>query len=232
MTRVRPVQIAIDGPVASGKSTVARLLAQALGCTFLDTGALYRAVAFAALEHGIAPDDEAAIVKMLDAGLPEIVLDASSPLGYRIRMHGRTLAEELFTPEVSRAVSPIAAMRSVRFKLLGVQRDFADERDVIMAGRDIGSVVLPNAEFKFFLTASVDSRVRRRLAELRAKGVDVDPQSLRAEIERRDARDKSRPVSPLVKVADAVEIDTSDMTVAEVVRELERRVRQKMKQTP
>jgi cytidylate kinase len=120
----------------------------------------------------------------------------------------------------------------VRFKLLGVQRDFADERDVIMAGRDIGSVVLPNAEFKFFLTASVDSRVRRRLAELRANGVDVDPETLRAEIERRDARDKSRPVSPLVKVADAVEIDTSDMTVAEVVRELERRVREKMKQPP
>ena len=221
----RPVQIAIDGPVASGKSTVARLLAIRLNCIFLDTGALYRAVALAALERGVDPHDESAVAAMLGGALPFIGPDPSDPLGYRIRIDGRLVSAELFSPEVSRAVSPIAAMPAVRSPLLGVQRDFADDREIIMAGRDIGSVVLPDAAIKFFLTASVESRVERRLAELHAQGIGISREELRREIEQRDARDKTRPVSPLVKVADAIEIDTSGMTVDQVVDEVERRVR-------
>ena len=227
----RPLQIAIDGPVASGKSTVARSLAGRLRCIFLDTGALYRAVAFAALQRGIDPNDEAAVASMLSGALPRIEPDPANQLGYRISIDGCDVAEELFSPQVSRAVSPIAAMPMVRARLLGVQREFADERAIIMAGRDIGSVVLPAAEIKFFLTASVESRVERRLAELHAQGIPIERDALRREIEQRDARDKSRPVSPLVKVADAIEIDTSGMTVEEVVAELERLVRERARAT-
>lgn len=227
IVRTRPLQVAIDGPVASGKSTVARLLAQRLGCIFLDTGALYRAVALLALERGLDAHDENAIAALLDDSEPQIAPDASAALGYRIRIDGRAVADELFSADVSRAVSPIAAMAPVRKRLLGVQRDFADERDIIMAGRDIGSVVLPNAEIKFYLTASVESRVARRYAELRSKNIDIDRDALHREIEQRDERDRSRPISPLVKTPDAMEIDTSHMSVREVVAELERRVRER-----
>lgn len=220
-----PLQIAIDGPVASGKSTVARLLAHRLRCAFLDTGALYRAVAAQAIRQGIPPDDEAKINDVMDAGLPEIVADPASRLGYEIKINHAVITPELFAADVSRAVSAVAAMPSVRRRLLAVQRDFADARDVIMAGRDIGSVVLPGASVKFFLTASLDSRVDRRLEELRSHGARIERETLRAELIRRDERDRGRPVSPLVKVADAIEIDTSEMTVEEVVDRLERLVR-------
>jgi len=222
MSAAGPLQIAIDGPVASGKSTVARLLALRIGCLFLDTGALYRAVALSALEHGVTPDDEAAVSELLEAEPPEISADAAAELGYRLRIGGRSVAGELFAPAVSRAVSAVAAMPLVRKRLLTVQRDFAGDRTVIMAGRDIGSVVLPDASLKFFLTASLDSRVDRRFAELRTLGVEIDRQTLRDEIERRDERDRHRAASPLVKVPDAIEIDTSLMSVDQVVGELQR----------
>jgi len=222
-----PLQIAIDGPVASGKSTVARLLARRIGCIFLDTGALYRAVALSALEHGVPHDDEPSVAALLDDDVPGIAVDATTKLGYSIRVNGRCVTEELFAPDVSRAVSAIAALPAVRKRLLAVQRDFADERDVIMAGRDIGSVVLPDAALKFFLTATIASRVDRRLAELRSAGVPIERLALREEIERRDERDRRRAVSPLVKVPDAIEIDTSNLTVDQVVDELYRIVRAK-----
>jgi cytidylate kinase len=137
----------------------------------------------------------------------------------------KTVFDELFKPEVSRAVSSIAAMRAVRERLVPVQRRFADERDVVMAGRDIGTVILPKATVKFFLTASLDARTDRRLAELREQGIQIERAQLRAEIERRDQRDSDRAASPLVRAADAVEIDTSPLSVDEVVDELERRVK-------
>jgi cytidylate kinase len=215
-----PLHIAIDGPVASGKSTVARLLALKLHCFFLDTGALYRAVALIALRRGVAPDDEAAVGGLVEQLDLQTAPDAADPLGYSVVADGVHLGSELFAPEVSRAVSPVAAMRRVRARLIGTQREFAEGRDVIMAGRDIGSAVLPTARFKFYLTASVDARVDRRLAELRAVGNLTSREQLRADIERRDARDTTRSASPLVKAADAIEIDTSDMSVEDVVEKL------------
>lgn len=220
-----PLQIAIDGPVASGKSTVARSLAQRLGGMFLDTGALYRAVAFAVLARGVAPDDEAAVGALVKSVDPQVDVDGEAGLGYRITISGRTLTDELFSPAVSQAVSAIAANAAVRSYLIRAQRSFADERNVIMAGRDIGSVVLPNATFKFFLTASLDARVDRRLRELHDRGIQINRETLRAEIERRDQRDKTRRASPLVKAPDAIEIDSSAMTIDQVVDLLEGIVR-------
>lgn len=219
-----PLHIAIDGPVASGKSTVARLLATKLHCFFLDTGALYRAVALVALRRGIAPDDEAAVSALVETLDLQTAPDRTEPLGYSVTADGVRLGTELFAPDVSRAVSFVAAMPRVRARLIGAQRDFADGRDVIMAGRDIGSAVLPDARFKFYFTASVDARVDRRLAELRAAGNATTRDQLKADIERRDALDTSRAASPLVKAHDAVEIDTSSMSVDEVVEKLARAV--------
>lgn len=220
-----PLHIAIDGPVASGKSTVARLLAQRLGCAFLDTGALYRAVAFAVIQRGIAPTDERSVASLVEVADPQVIVDASKPLGYRIKIDGRTLGDELFSPSVSQAVSVIAANADVRHRLVAAQRAFAQGRDVIMAGRDIGSVVLPDATFKFFLTASVDARVDRRLRELHEKGIAIDRDTLKGEIERRDERDRTRKASPLVTAPDAVTVDTSSLTIDQVVDMLEERVR-------
>lgn len=220
-----PLHIAIDGPVASGKSTVARLLAQRLACAFLDTGALYRAVAFAVIQRGISPADERSVASLVEIADPKVVVDAKMPLGYRIRIDGRTLGDELFSPTVSQAVSVIAANAAVRKHLVGAQRSFAEGRDVIMAGRDIGSVVLPDATFKFFLTASVDARVERRLRELHDKGIAIDSETLKGEIERRDERDRTRKASPLVIAPDAHVIDSSELSVEQVVDTLEALVR-------
>lgn len=204
---------------------MARKLASRLGFTFLDTGALYRAVAFLALDRGIAPDDEAAVDALVADHPPEVVIDLADPQACRVRIGGRVLDQELFTLPVSQAVSPIAAMAKVRRRLIGAQRAFAVDRSVVMAGRDIGTVVLPDARYKFFLTASIDARVDRRLRELHAQAIDIDREQLRAEILGRDARDTNRPVSPLVRASDAVEIDTSAMSIDEVVERLERAVR-------
>jgi len=221
---MKPVQIAIDGPVASGKSSVAARLAQRLGCPFLDTGALYRAVAWLALERGVAVDDEAAVIALVDDETPAIATDDSTRDAV-IRIGGRELRDELFAPAIARAVSPIAAMPRVRERLVPAQRAFADDRQVVMAGRDIGTVILPDAAAKFFLTASPDARVDRRLRELLANGVRLERDVLAAQIERRDARDSLREASPLVKAPDAIEIDTTELTLDQVVDELERRVR-------
>ena len=221
-----PLQIAIDGPVASGKSTVARKLARRLDCTFLDTGALYRAVAFAALQRGIAPDDDRTVASLVKSADPQVIVDAKAALGYKIKVDGRTLGDELFAPAVSQAVSPVAANAAVRTFLIAAQRTFADDRDVIMAGRDIGSVVLPSAAFKFFLTASIEARVDRRLRELHDKGVAIDRETLTRDIERRDERDRTRKASPLVVSPDAIVVDTSALSIEQVVDALERTVRE------
>lgn len=221
---MEPLQIAIDGPVASGKSTVAARLAQRLHCAFLDTGALYRAVAWLALKRGISADDERAVLALLDREMPAIV--APGPAGRAVVVaDGKELGNELFTHEVSRAVSSIAAMPGVRERLVPAQRSFAEKRSVVMAGRDIGTVILPRASVKFFLTATLDARVDRRLRELEARGLDIDGEKLRTQVQRRDERDTGRDISPLAKAPDAIEIDTTNMTLDEVVDELERRVR-------
>ncbi len=220
-----PVHVAIDGPVASGKSTVARKLADRLGFAFLDTGALYRAVAYLALERAVPPTDEAGVDALVARFVPEVVTDERDPLTYRIRIDGKLLGQELFALPVSQAVSPIAAMAKVRERLIGVQRSFAAGRDVVMAGRDIGTVVLPDADFKFYLTASIDARVDRRLRELTALGITIDRETLYTEIMARDKRDTERAISPLTSAPGAAVVDTSALTVDEVVDHLEQMVK-------
>ncbi len=217
-----PLRIAIDGPVASGKSTVAARLAQRLGCPFLDTGALYRAVALGALRRGLRPEDPA-VCDVADAVRVEPG-EGCNPWQARIRLDGTTVGEDLFSPEVSRVVSAIAALPDVRRRLLPVQRKFADGRNVVMAGRDIGTVVLPDARPKFFLTASLPARAERRWRELRAQGAAVTREAVESEIAVRDRRDATRSVSPLRPAPDALIVDTSEMTADEVVEMLLRHI--------
>ncbi|MBC5804926.1 MAG: (d)CMP kinase [Candidatus Eremiobacter antarcticus] len=220
-----PLQVAIDGPVASGKSTVALQLANRLGFQFLDTGALYRAVAYTVLQRGVAADDADGVAHLVAEHMPAVTMDASTGLRYHIAMDGRLLHDELFSREVSQAVSSIAAMPHVRERLIDVQREFARDKRVVMAGRDIGTVVLPQAAFKFYLTAGLDVRVDRRQRQLQRRGIELTQKALQAEIRARDARDQTRVVSPLVKASDATEVDTSALSIDEVVSLLERTVR-------
>jgi cytidylate kinase len=215
------LQIAIDGPAASGKTTVAHLLAQRLHILYLDTGAMYRALAFLALRTRTDADNEAALVHLCEERHIRVVLDANAPLGFRIYAGDLELDEAaLQSNEVTAIVSTIAAHPRVREAMVEGQRAIADDGAVVMAGRDIGTVVLPLAQVKIFLTASVRARVDRRRAQLEAAGVDVNIHRLAEEIEERDRLDRSRPTSPLVPAPDAHVVDSSDMSVDAVVDEI------------
>ncbi len=200
MTFAHPLQIAIDGPAASGKTTVAQQLAGRLGIDFVDTGAMYRALAYEALRRGIDPGDGPALALLVNAAVTE------------------TLAEEkLQSEEVTAIVSTVAAHPNVREAMVEAQRSIATGRSVVMAGRDIGTVVLPHAPVKIFLTASVAARVERRRAQLEQAGTEVDARRLRDEIESRDRSDSTRAVSPLEPASDAHRIDSSALSVDAVV---------------
>ncbi|MBD5633220.1 MAG: (d)CMP kinase [Candidatus Eremiobacteraeota bacterium] len=217
--------IAIDGPAGSGKTTVAHALARRLGVLYLDTGAMYRAVAFLALRAPVDPSDEAAVLALARERPLRVVMDATAPRGFRVFAGMEQFGDELYTNDVSRVVSIVAAYPGVRSLMVERQRAIAAEGPVIMAGRDIGTVVLPRAPVKIFLTASVDERVERRLAELAARGTTVSRPDLRAEIEERDRLDATRAVAPLRPAEDAVEIDSSGTTIEEVVERVAEIVR-------
>ena len=208
--------VAIDGPAGSGKTTVARALARRLHVLYLDTGAMYRAVAVAALRQGVPVDDEAAIVRLARAHPVRVEHDPHSDEGFRIFSGSEELGAALYGNEVSTVVSAVAAYAAVRGLMVERQRAIAAEGPVVMAGRDIGTVVLPGAPVKVFLTASLDVRVARRLAELAERGTVVEPGELRAQMAERDALDENRPVAPLRPAADALLIDSSDLGVDEV----------------
>jgi len=210
-------QIAIDGPVGSGKTTVALELARELGFVYLDTGAMYRAVGLAALQTGTDPANEAAVLAVARAHPPEVTLDSQAPLGFCIALDGRTLGDELYAPDVATAAAAVAQHPGVRALMVERQRAIADERPVVMAGRDIGTVVLPNATLKVFLDASVEARVERRLLQFREQGRAVDPLVLKGEIEERDRLDRSRAVGPLRRAPGALVIDSSALSVQQVV---------------
>lgn len=215
------MQIAIDGPAASGKTTVARETARRLHLLYLDTGAMYRALAFLALETRTDADNGAALTRLCEFEPITITLDEAAPLGFRITAGNQELGEsELQSNAVTAIVSTVAAHAGVREAMVRAQRRIADTGPVVMAGRDIGTVVLPNAQVKIFLTASVAARVARRRAQLAEAGVDVDMHRLADEIEERDRLDRSRAASPLVPAPDARIIDSSDLTAAEVVDEI------------
>jgi cytidylate kinase len=212
--------VAIDGPAGSGKTTVARSLARRLGLLYLDTGAMYRALAWLALRAGADPGDERAMAALAAAHPITMVHDAATPDGFRVLAGGEAPGDELYGNDVSRIVSVVAAHAELRSLMVTRQRAIAAEGPVVMAGRDIGTVVLPDAPLKIYLTASVDERVERRLAELAGRGATIDRALLRAEIEERDRLDRGRAVAPLRPAADAIEIDSSGLSAHEVVERI------------
>ncbi|MGA8576805.1 MAG: (d)CMP kinase [Candidatus Cybelea sp.] len=215
------LQIAIDGPAGAGKTTVARATAQRLGILYLDTGAMYRALASLALRTGTDVDNGAALARLMTVAPIEVDLDESAQLGFRIVAGGRELAEpELLRSEVTAIVSAVSAHADVRSAMVRAQRRIGEKGSVVMAGRDIGTVVLPNAPVKIYLTASVAARTARRHAQLQAAGVDVDLHRLAEEIEERDRLDQTRANSPLAPAPDARLIDSSDIGAARVVDEI------------
>jgi CMP/dCMP kinase len=215
------LQIAIDGPAASGKTTVAFLLAQELGVLYLDTGAMYRTLAYLALRSGIDADNESALVRLWEAAHVKVTLDANAPQGFRIHAAGAELDDAtLQSNQVSTVVSTIAAHPRVREAMVRSQREIAQEGPVVMAGRDIGTVVLPLAQVKIFLTASLHARVERRRVQLLAAGDNISEHRLAQEIEERDRLDRERAVSPLAPAPDAHVVDSSNIGVDAVVAEI------------
>jgi CMP/dCMP kinase len=206
--------IAIDGPAGSGKSTVARRLAERLGLDYLDTGAMYRAVTFAALRRGIDPADTDPVAQLARV----VDLDVTTD---HVRVDGVDATIEIRGPEVSRAVSLVAANPEVRAELVRRQREWAYERaGGVLEGRDIGTVVFPDAVLKVYLDARPEVRAERRAAEVS----DLDYETVAADMARRDAFDQGRQADPLRLADDAIELDTSDMTIDEIVAELARRI--------
>ena len=207
--------IAIDGPSGAGKSEISRRLAARLGIAYLDTGALYRAVGLKALQTGVAPDDAAALGAMLlNTELDAVCSQGGAP---RVLLDGRDVTGELYTQQVADMASRVSAQGPVRAWLLERQRELARARDAILDGRDIGTQVFPNAEVKIFLTASAEVRARRRVAQLRAAGRPAEYDEVLREVNERDERDTNRALSPLRRADDAALIDSSDMTIDEVV---------------
>ncbi|HET9096120.1 MAG TPA: (d)CMP kinase [Candidatus Baltobacteraceae bacterium] len=214
----RHLQIAIDGPAASGKTTVARRVAERLNVLYLDTGAMYRALAYAALHTQTDLDNENALVRLCVGHRIHVRLDREGPLGFRIYTGERELTQsDLESPEVTAVVSTIAAHPRVRDAMVNEQRRIAQSGPVVMAGRDIATVVLPEAQVKIYLTASVQARVARRRAQLEEAGVDVSTHELTKEIEERDRLDESRAVSPLRQAPGATLIDSSTLSIDAVV---------------
>jgi CMP/dCMP kinase len=215
------LQIAIDGPAASGKTTVARATAQRLGVLYLDTGAMYRALASLALRTGTEIDNGAALTRLMLVAPIEVELEKSAPLGFRISAGGRELDEsELLGNEVTAIVSVVAAQPEVRAEMVRAQRRIAEKGPVVMAGRDIGTVVLPDAPVKIYLTASFPARIERRRMQLAATGVDIDTRRLAEELEERDRLDQTRAVSPLAPAPDSHIIDSSEIDAQRVVDEI------------
>jgi CMP/dCMP kinase len=212
---LRKLIIAIDGPVGSGKSTLARRVAAMLGYVYIDTGAMYRALALKALRHGMALDASDA----LDALAAETRIDLRAPDGMqRVRLDGEDVTGEIRTPEVSQAASKIAVLSGVRHVLVAEQRRAGHRGGVVMEGRDIGTVVFPDAELKIFLTASPEARAERRWREHQQKGESLSLEQTLEEIHERDRRDRERTTSPLVRAPDAVVVDSTAIDAEEVAR--------------
>ena len=220
------IAVAIDGPAGAGKSTIARAAAAQLGFVYVDTGALYRTIGLAVCRRGIDGTDVPGIL----ATLPEIQVGLTYQDGAQhVLLDGEDVSDAIRTPQISTYASQVSSVPEVRAYLLDLQRDLARRQSVIMDGRDIGTVILPDAKVKIFLTASPEKRAARRCAELREKGQDVTVESILADMERRDALDASRAVAPLKQAEDAVLVDTSDLTLEQSIEAVLTVIRDKMK---
>ncbi|HVA78980.1 MAG TPA: (d)CMP kinase [Candidatus Binataceae bacterium] len=219
MTRAKPI-VAIDGPVGAGKSTVARGLARELGFSYLNTGAMYRAVAIAARDAGIdssAPDLEARLAPILAA--IGISFD-----GERIMLDGKDVSERVADPAIGDLASRLSALGAVRARMRALQRAAGREGGVVMEGRDIGTAVFPDAEFKFFLDADVTVRARRRYEELAAKGAAIRLDEVLAQLRERDARDSSRALAPLRRADDAIVVDSTALDIPAVINAIKEHI--------
>ncbi len=220
-TKSEHIAIAIDGPSGAGKSTLARMAARHFGYIYVDTGALYRTVALFVLRSGADTKDAAAVSALLPGIHVEMRYDGAGV--QRMLLNGEDVTDLIRTPEVSMAASDVSALPPVRAFLLDTQRDMAERYDVVMDGRDIGTVVLPEARVKIFLTASARERARRRFRELRERGVETDFETVLQEIELRDRNDSSREIAPLRPAPDAVICDTTEHDLDgsfELIREM------------
>ena len=206
--------VAIDGPAGAGKSTVAKRVAKEMGYVYVDTGAMYRALAVFFLKQGLKPTDTEEIAK--------VVKEAEVSIGYedgvqQVYLNGENVTALLRTEEVGNMASVSSAIGEVRAQLLELQRELARTKDVVMDGRDIGTNILPNADVKVYLTASVETRAKRRFLELQEKGVDCKLEDIAHDIEERDTRDMNREIAPLKQADDAIFVDSSDMNIDQVV---------------
>ncbi len=219
--------VAIDGPAGAGKSTVARRAAAALSFIYVDTGALYRAVGYCAAQKGADTKNAAEVEPLLDS----ISVDLKFVNGeQRVFANGEDVSEAIRTPDMAMHASNVSAIPAVRAKLLSMQRSLAARNNVIMDGRDIGTVVLPNAQVKIFLTASAESRAMRRLSDHKARGEEISYETLLDEIKRRDEADSTRATAPLKQADDAVLVDTTDLSFEESVETVISLIRKGMEQ--
>lgn len=213
-----PIQIAIDGPAGAGKSTVAKILAKKLGYIYIDTGAMYRAVTLAALREGLLLSNEEDLARLAKESRIELVWGKAG--SQEVFLNGQLVNEEIRTPLINQNVSLVAKLPKVRENLVQKQQELANNHHVVMDGRDIGSVVLPSAELKIFLTATLSERAKRRYSELLIQGHTCTLAQVKAELEKRDQVDSSREISPLCVATDAVAIDTTGKSLEDIVENI------------
>jgi cytidylate kinase len=212
---LRPLVIAIDGPAASGKSTTARLVANALGYLHIDTGAMYRAVTLAVLRRGVDPSSADAVVQVAQSVRVELI---PAPDGSHVLLDGEEVSSAIRKPEVTANVSAVSSYQPVRDLMVDLQRRLSAGGGAVLEGRDIGTVVLPQADLKIYMVANVSARAQRRQRDLAAAGIDADETALVHDIQERDRKDSTRLASPLRKAPDAMEVDTSDLTIEQQVQ--------------
>ena len=215
---MKTIQIAIDGPASSGKSTVAKIIAKDFGYTYLDTGAMYRAATYIALNNQVSPEESSRILELLEQ-YP--ISFGRAETGEQLVFVGDVdVTNPIRENEVTNAVSAFAAIPAIREKLVALQQEIAQQGGIVMDGRDIGTVVLPKAELKIFLVASVDERAERRYKENLSKGIETDLETLKEEIAARDYKDSHRETSPLKQADDAIYLDTTGLSIIEVVEKI------------
>ena len=209
------MQIAIDGPASAGKSTIAKLIAKNLNFVYCDTGAMYRTVTLLAKKHNVGYGDTLNILKLMSEHRIHFL---NKEDGQHLYLDDEDVSDDIRTEEITNNVSQVSAIKEVRTQLVQMQRDLANDCDIVMDGRDIGTTVLPKAEVKIFLIASVEVRAQRRFKENVERGINTPLKELQDEIAARDYKDSHREISPLKKADDAIEVDTSDMTIEQVVK--------------